>query len=294
MRRSLILAVTLVLAGCPRRSPSREAPASSTAAETAASSTAAEPAAVDAPDAAARPPIRGPNFIELTLSDKSKAFAAVPEGARGPRPIVVGIHGAGDRPDWACSEWANTLAWYAFVVCPTGVPSQWAGFSSWGSAEQLAARADLAVAAIRASYGDDVAPGPPVFGGWSQGGTLAAAAIASRPGTYSHALLVEVGHTPLDANQVAASLRRGGVKGVVVSCSSMPCRTFAKQLERPAARSGLRMRTNDVGLRGHWFDEPVFRTLGPAFVWLVDGELAWAGLDSAVAARWGARDAGAP
>ena len=99
-------------------------------------------------------------------------------------------------------------------------------------------------------------------------------------------MLVEVGHTPLDVSQVAASLVAGGVRRVVVSCSSWKCRGFALDFEGVATRRGLAIRINDVGLRGHWFDEPVFRTLGPAVAWMVDDERRFAGLAAAVDARY--------
>jgi hypothetical protein len=105
---------------------------------------------------------------------------------------------------------------------------------------------------------------------------------------FDRVVLVEVGHTPLDANAVASGLVKGGAVRAVVACSSMPCRGFAKELEVAARRSKLPLRTVDVGLRGHWFDEPMFRAIGPAFVWSVedtDAQRGWRGLDAAVTAR---------
>ena len=43
---------------------------------------------------------------------------------------------------------------------------------------------------------------------------------------------------------------------------------------------------NDVGLRGHWFAEPVVRTLGPVFAWMVEDQARFAGLGAAVDARY--------
>jgi pimeloyl-ACP methyl ester carboxylesterase len=128
--------------------------------------------------------------------------------------------------------------------------------------------------------------GPVTYGGWSQGASLAAQVIASRPGVYDRAVLVEVGHTPLDANQVAAGFVAGGVRHAVVSCSSWKCRAFARDFEGAARHRRLPVRVVDAGIRGHWFDEPVFRALGPTFVWMFEDERPYAGLAAAVDARY--------
>ena len=239
------------------------------------------------PPAPALPALEGEWLERLDVGGGEYAFVALPVGARDKRSIVVGVHGAGDRPDWSCSEWKAVTANWAFVVCPVGVthPTDRSAFV-WGSADAIAKSADRAVRALRARYGAWIEDGPLVYGGWSQGGSLAAQVIASRPGVYDRAVLVEVGHTPLDANQVASSFVRGGVRRAVVSCSSLNCRTFARAFEGAARRRDLPVRVGDVGLRGHWFDEPVFRTLGPMFAWMVEDERRYAGLGAAVDARY--------
>ncbi len=232
------------------------------------------------------PPLEGESWLEqIPLEGGSLAFVALPLGTREPRPVVVGVHGAGDRPDWSCSEWRATTAGHAWVVCPRGVPSQWKDFWSWGSAGSIAARTEQAMRALRQKYPAYVAEGPMVYGGWSQGGTLAGSVIAAHPGMFDRAVLLEVGHTPLDAGSVVASLKAGGVKRVIVSCSSLPCRGLARSLERAAGRAGLPLVVNDVGLRGHWFDAPVFDTLGKRFPWLVEGDPRWSGIEQAILAR---------
>jgi pimeloyl-ACP methyl ester carboxylesterase len=236
---------------------------------------------------AAPPALEGAARERIVVEGGGHAFVALPVGAREKRIVVVGVHGAGDRPDWSCTEWQAVTAGWAIVVCPVGVrhPTEANAFV-WSSAEAIAAGADNAVRAVRARYGAWMLDGPMVYGGWSQGASLAAQVIASRPGSYDRAVLVEVGHTPLDATQVAAGLAAGGVKHAVVSCSSWKCRSFARDFEGAARRRNLPVRVNDVGIRGHWFDEPVYRTLGPTFVWMFEDERRFAGLGAAVDARY--------
>jgi hypothetical protein len=233
------------------------------------------------------PAVDGEPLAQLDLGNGQTAWMAAPIGAREKRPVVVGIHGAGDRPDWSCVEWQAVTAGWAFVVCPQGVPHpKYPGTYVWGSATSIAERADRAVAALRARYGPWIDDAPLVYGGWSQGATLAAEVVSQRRGIYDRVVLVEAGHTPIDANMVVDALARSGVRRAVVSCSSMPCRGFSQQFERAAARRRLPARLNDVGLRGHWFDEPVFRSLGPKFAWMVEDEPRFVGLGAAVDARW--------
>jgi pimeloyl-ACP methyl ester carboxylesterase len=282
----LALLVLTLVSGCTRR---EGGPSVSLRGDPALAATSPEPAAAppQAPPPAPLPPLEGAWLERLELEGGGYAFVALPIGARDKRSIVVGVHGAGDRPDWSCSEWQAVTAGWAFVVCPVGVPHpRYPDTFVWGSAESIAKGADRAVAALRARYGAWTLDGPLVYGGWSQGATLAAQVIAARPGSYDRAVLVEVGHTSIDARQVAASLVAGGVRRAVVSCSSWPCRTFARDFEAAARRRGLPVAVNDVGLRGHWFDAPVFQTLGPKFVWMVEDERRYAGLGAAVDARY--------
>lgn len=254
-----------------------------------------------APSASARPPAEGPApslaplggpWITEIQIPKASAFVVAPLGAREPRPVFVGVHGAGDRADWACSEWFSTLGAYAWIVCPKGSPAKEAGTSSWSSAEQIAGRADAAVAAIRERFGPYVDDGPRAYGGWSQGGTLAASVARANPGVYGAVVLVEVGHTSLDAAAVASGIVAGGAKRAVVCCASGPCRTFAARLTAAARSRDLEVRVADVGLRGHRFDGPVFRALGPLVAWSLEGDARWDGLGASVRARWPAEDAG--
>ncbi|MBX3222962.1 MAG: hypothetical protein KF795_20795 [Labilithrix sp.] len=237
------------------------------------------------------PALEGAPLERIELGGGEIAWLALPVGARDKRAIVVGVHGAGDRPDWSCAEWKEVTAGWALVVCPQATrvhPDSTATNRSfvWGSSEAIASQAERAVATVRARYADWIADGPLIYGGWSQGATLASQVVAARPGVYDRVALVEVGHTPLDASAVAASFAGAGVRRAVVSCSSSKCRSFAQAFTSAARRRGLPTQTNDVGLRGHWFDEPVFRTLGPKVVWMVEDERRFAGLGAAVDARW--------
>lgn len=275
-RTPLALLALLASSGCSRPEKLRVMPDPTPAPAPAAI---AEPTSIPALD--------GAPLERLELGSGHFAYVAVPVGARERRAILVGVHGAGDRADWSCTEWQTVTAGWAFVVCPEGTAhAKYPGTFVWGSAAAIAEQADRAVRAVRARYAAWVDDAPLVYGGWSQGATLAGDVIGSRPGVYDRVALVEIGHTPVDASKMVDTFSRAGVRRAVVSCSSIPCRTFSREFERSARRRGLSAGFNDVGLRGHWFDEPVFRTLGPKVAWMVDDAPRFAGLVAAIDARY--------
>ncbi|HEY4106246.1 MAG TPA: hypothetical protein VGM44_20240, partial [Polyangiaceae bacterium] len=68
------------------------------------------------------PPLRADAWLtELDVEGFGKAALAVPLGATEPRPIVIALHGAADRPEWACGAWRSIAGPQPFVLCPRGV-----------------------------------------------------------------------------------------------------------------------------------------------------------------------------
>jgi hypothetical protein len=233
------------------------------------------------PDAAATlAPLDDPNgaLVTIPLEGGGEAHVALPLGAQSRRPVVVGVHGAGDRADWSCSEWHAIVGASAFVVCPHGADDpRWRGTLVWGSGAAIAHESARAVAALRTRYGAYVADGPMLYGAWSQGATLAGSAVpAAGAGTFSQVVLVEIGHTPVDATATARAFARAGVRKLVVSCSSSPCREFAGRMRAACTAVGLPLHVVDVGLRGHWFDQPVFDALQRELPWMVGDDPRWA------------------
>src|SRR5450631_3704735 len=115
-------------------------------------------------------PLGGVWLENVALDDGSDAFVSVPVGATTARPIIVAIHGAVDRPDWACSEWRGATDGYSFIVCPRG--SAYGQAFVWSSVAELERQAVASVAAVRAKYGAYVAAGPAIFASFSQGSQL--------------------------------------------------------------------------------------------------------------------------
>lgn len=244
-------------------------------------SSSSAPSPIPSPSPTPVPPpsparLEGDAFVHLTDRDNIDFHASIPIGTTTPRPVVLGVHGAGDRPDWSCTEWRASLRAHAFVICPHGFAQSKDAYA-WGSAEAIWQRAERALETMRAQYGAYMSDGPMIYGGWSQGATLASNVVAKHPRAFDAAILVEIGYTPLNAEAVAAELVRGGVGRAMVACSSVACRKFAAALEGAAPRAKLQLHVHDVGLRGHWFDGPMFRELEKGLPWLVEGDPRWSG-----------------
>jgi hypothetical protein len=136
------------------------------------------------------------------------------------------------------------------------------------------------------AYGAYVEDGPAIYAAWSQGATLASVAIktandaAAADGgqpvlRFDRAVLVEVGHTAIDAKATVSALHAAGVSHVLVSCSSKKCRSFATDARAAAKVAGLSLHVVDVGDRGHWFDAPVFEAIGAELPWLTQDDSRW-------------------
>ncbi len=97
------------------------------------------------------PPLEGVWLEELPLADGSVGYVAPPVGAREPRPLIVAVHGAGDRANWACGGWRLAASGYAFVVCPSGLPMGGERFG-WDRGRTIHERVSLALAAVHARY----------------------------------------------------------------------------------------------------------------------------------------------
>ena len=165
------------------------------------SATALPDAALSTPDTSASlPPLPGDWITRWSLPSGSVVYVTRPQGATGPRPVILAAHGAEDRPDWACSEWRATVGGFAWVLCPQGVPLR-TGYA-WPSAEAIAKQGFEARDALRAHYPAYVADGPMLLAGFSQGATLASAVVAAHPGDFDRVVMVEAGHTPISADGV--------------------------------------------------------------------------------------------
>lgn len=220
-------------------------------------------------------PLRDVSWLEpLELPDGDVAFVSPPQGATEPRPIVLAVHGAHDRPEWACGGWRLGLATHPFVVCPRGTPVG-NGKYAWSGAAALEHAGLAAVRAVRERFGEHAAAGPDTFAGFSQGATLAEAFLRRHAAAFPTAILAEGAYATLDSPAFARSFRNAGGKTVVIVCGTPGCR---QRTARSAARleaAGLRVFQSGDVRSGHNLNQAMQAALRRDFHgWFAD-DPAW-------------------
>jgi acetyl esterase/lipase len=148
--------------------------------------------------AAALPAAAFWDFPRLVLADGSYALYVAPEGLGAPPagdfPVVLGLHGMADRPDWECHVWSETAGTgFGFFVCPHGnlraAPTVYEGVTrpgfptatAWAGAKQVVARGLGALALLRARFGGAAHAGAAICVGFSQGAYFALHLALHRP-----------------------------------------------------------------------------------------------------------------
>jgi poly(3-hydroxybutyrate) depolymerase len=235
-----------------------------------------------APASAAQPGLAPlPGFFEaLAVPGHPDAWLSLPTGATGPRPVVVVIHGAGDRPDWQCGGWRRATGGYPFIVCPRGAVS--ARDSSkddarytHASGPALAAHIDAALNALAARYPGyaDIAP-PILLAGFSLGSyEIVPIAVEEAPRFPSLALVEGITDSLDDAR--AKAFAAAGGKRVLFGCGQRGCEATAKvAARRIEQRDGLAVAEVFASVN-HTFDPPLEDAIGSRLAWLVQDDPRW-------------------
>ena len=159
-------------------------------------------------------------LVELEVSGFGKAALAVPVGAKEPRQVVIALHGAADRPEWACGAWRGIAGPRPFVLCPRGIlrpefaaPDQRYTF---GGADAVAAELRASLAALKHRFGAHVAPGAVVLAGFELGADRAAAIAPQEPTFFARLALVEPAPDTWPSSQAALFGRAGGERVLFV------------------------------------------------------------------------------
>ncbi len=218
-------------------------------------------------------PLRGAWLEKITLEDGSEASVTLPLGATEPRPVVIGLHGSGDRPEWSCGEWRGVVDSYAFVVCPHGSPS--GNAFVWQSTEQLENRVMSALAAAQARYAPYMMDGPIVLAGFSQGAYLAPSVAKRHADLFPWMALDEGGYWQT-AGEFPSAFARGGGKRALLMCSTPNCDAGFAQSQQMLQRSGVDVRVVHLGPFGHTVNDDVIAAIKPQFQWLVRDDARWA------------------
>jgi predicted esterase len=241
-----------------------------------------------APDAGAPPrsatsklaPLTDAVWLEpLPMPPGRAAFVSVPLGATEPRPVMIGMHGAGDRPEWACGGYRGATDAFPFIVCPTGLPQGRSAPDKFyaPAAERMAEDIESALAGLRSRFGPYVAEGPLLFVGFSLGAMHGAKVLAAHASTFPVALLIEGGYAEITQALAALYAEQGG-KRVMLACGQAACRPSFRAAERALRRAGIEVLLLDAGTGRHNLDGAMTRALRDAWPKLVAGDPRWEGL----------------
>jgi predicted esterase len=209
------------------------------------------------------PPLSGAWLLSLETPEVT-AFVTPPIGATAPRPLVVGVHGAGDRPEWSCGGWRLASQSNAFVVCPQGNKMTPQTFA-WASPQVLATRVDAAVAAARAKFGPYVDAGAMIFAGFSQGATFAEPFLRQNAARFPIAILAEGGYTTARSASFAKAFRAAGGRRVVLVCGSPHCFATAVSAKGVLEAAGIEALAVGDAKAGHNLNERMQKALQAAW-----------------------------
>ena len=220
---------------------------------------------------AALAPLRASSWlIDLDVPGFGRAALAVPLGATQPRAIVIALHGAADRPEWACSAWRSIVGPAPFVLCPRGVPRADLALSdarfSFGSAEDTARELRAALSQLKARFGPHVAPGPVVFVGFEVGADHAASIARQEPAFFSRLLLVAADASSWPSSQSALFGREGGRR--VLFAFGPEQRAEFEQKAVLTQRGGAEARAISLADRPPALDSPSRALLAKQWRWL--------------------------
>jgi pimeloyl-ACP methyl ester carboxylesterase len=223
------------------------------------------------------PPLAG-FFEALAVTGHHDAWMSLPTGATGKRPVVVVIHGAGDRPDWQCGGWRRATGKFPFVVCPRGADApadstkRDARYTHRGGAALLA-YIDESLAALEAKYPDYADTTTPILAGFSLGASEILALALQAPGRFPRIALVEGATRGWTDAQVDAYLAGGG-RRVLYATGQRVNDVVAKTTVKHLLAKGLAARAVYAPVN-HTFDPPLEDAVRGDLGWFVEGDRRW-------------------
>jgi predicted esterase len=211
------------------------------------------PAPSHAPAASAKPlaPLRG-NWLEGLGA--SGSVLTLPLGASEPRPVILGVHGAGDRPEWSCGGWRLASGATTFVLCPRGSKMDAQRFA-WASSKAIERALEAALSELKRRYPTYLASAPWIYAGFSQGATLSEPILLARAAEFPIAILAEGGYALSQSASFASAYYAAGGRRVVLVCGSRSCFSSAARAKPVLERAALQVLVVGDALAGHNLNE---------------------------------------
>ena len=230
-------------------------------------------------DAAPLPPIPpAPLFTNLDVPGFPSPVVSVPNGATSPRPLLVALHGSGDRPDYNCDAWRHMTGARGFVLCPRGdydpreSTKDDTRYTLRGGAP-LRRYLDAAVAALAARFAGYVDADRPVVAGFSLGATEIAQVALLDARRFPRVAMVEGGHGVWTDEAARRFLAEGGLR-VLFGCGSPWCPAPARAAVARLTKAGVPARAAQASV-GHTIDRPLQEALMEDIPWFLEGDARW-------------------
>lgn len=215
-----------------------------------------------------------PWLMHVPESAKIQDVVTLPLGATEPRPLLVAVHGAGDRPEWACGGWRIGVDAHSFVVCPRGLPMSDSRYG-WGNPHDIAVAVDRAVSEVQRRFQKYVIEGPLIYAGFSQGATLAGNYLIQNAQRFPVAALAEGGYNFLVDSEFARKYRSAGGRRILILCGTAPCMVTAKRAQVVCEQAGLGVFVAGDPTAGHNLNAPMQQALKHEWARLVEGIPGW-------------------
>jgi pimeloyl-ACP methyl ester carboxylesterase len=236
--------------------------------------------APEPPDASiSLPPLPpDPLFTNLSVPGFPEPVVSVPNGATSPRPVIIVLHGSGDRPDYNCDAWRHITQARGFVLCPRGdyVPQEStkddARYTLRGGA-RLRRYVDSALEALGARFAGYADVERPVVAGFSLGATEIAQLAVGDPARFSRVALVEGGHGVWTPDAIHAFASAGGLR-VLFACGSPWCVPLAGATKGRLEKGGVEARAVHANV-GHTNDRPLQEAIMGEIGWFLQGDSRW-------------------
>lgn len=220
-----------------------------------------------------------PLFTNLTIAGYPQAVVAVPNGATARRPVVLVLHGSGDRPDWNCDAWRHITGARGFILCPRGAHDpreSTAGdtrYTHRGGA-YLRHHVDAALEALAERFGPYVDTATPVAAGFSLGATEIAQMAIADPARFARIALLEGGHGVWTDTTARDFSSKGGLR-VLFGCGSAWCTPLAKASAAVLERHGIEAHVVYAAV-GHTNDRPLQEAIMREIPWFFAEDPRWA------------------
>lgn len=220
-----------------------------------------------------------PLFTNLSIPGYPDAVVSVPNGATARRPVIVVLHGSGDRPDWNCDAWRHITGARGFVLCPRGrydpresTPGD-TRYTHRGGA-YLRGHVDAAFGALAARFGPYVDTQTPLAVGFSLGATEIAQIALADPARFPRIALVEGGHGVWNDSS-ARDFHENGGRRVLLACGSAWCPPLAKAAAALLERHGVEAKVVYAAV-GHTNDRPLQEAIMRELSWFLGEDPRWA------------------